>query len=142
MSLYICVKRASTLPLATTVAPTVAAVYPLLVAENVAVALTAAALVAETVTVWPVLQFDGVKVSVAGAADTVVAPAVRAIATLTSAAGALDSATLTVAVSPGETVTEEASATMAGVVPASTNTGTSAVLLLTPAESYAMACRW
>src|SRR4051812_17003461 len=142
MSLYICVNRASTLPLATTVTPTFTPVYPLLVAAMVAVELTVAAAVAATVTVWPVFQLAGVNASDAGVAETVVAPALRAIVTVVFAVGAVERATLKVLVSPGETDTEVVSLTMAGVVLASTNTGTSAVLHLTPAESYAMACRW
>src|SRR3954470_5511292 len=119
MSLYNWVNRPSTDPLATTVAFTDAAVYPLLVAAIVAGEVTAAALVAETVTVCAVFQFDGVKVSEAGAAETVVAPALRATATVTFAVGAADSATLKVLLSPGDTVTDDASATIAGVVLAS-----------------------
>src|SRR4051812_34308890 len=106
MSLYIWVNRLSTLPATVTVAPTVAEVYPVAVAEKVAVEFAVAALVAETVTVWPVFQFDGVNVKVAGAADTVVAPAVRATATLTFAVGAADSASLNVAVCPAVTRTD------------------------------------
>src|SRR3954451_7766261 len=101
----------------------------------VAVEFAVAAAVAETVTVWPVFQFDGVKISDAGATDTVLAPALRATATVTFAAGALDRASLKVELSPGATVTDEPSATIAGVVLASTKTGTSAVLLFTPAAS-------
>ena len=111
-------------------------------AEIVAVAFKAAALVADTVTVCPVLQFDGVNVNEAGAAETVVAPALRATATDTLADGARDSATLKALLAPGATATDDASATIAGLALASTNTGTSAVLLLTPPASYAMACRW
>src|SRR4051794_4512154 len=108
----------------------------------VALVPVAAALVAATVTVWPVLQFDGVKVSDAGVADTVVTPAERATATVTLAVGAAERASLKVELAPGATLSEVASATIAGEVLASTKTGTSARLLLVPAASYAIACRW
>jgi hypothetical protein len=118
-----------------TVTATVAAVCPVAVAERVAVELRAAAAVAATVTVCPVFQFAGVNVSEAGVAETVVAPAVRAIATVVFAVGALDRATLKVTLSPGATVSEVASATTAGAVEGSTNAGTSAVALFAPVES-------
>ncbi len=78
----------------------------------------------------------------AGVAVTLVLPALRATATVTFALGAALSASLNEPLAPGSRVAEVASATIAGAVEASTKTGTSAVLLLAPAPSYAMACRW
>src|SRR5690348_3444781 len=136
MSLYIWVNRLSGAPTRTTWALTEAAVCPVAVTPKVAVAPTAASPVAVTVTVWPVLQLDGVKVSDAGAADTAVDPALRATATVTLAVGALDSDTLNVPVPLVGTDTKVESVTIDGVVAASTKTGTAAVLLLLPAASY------